>query len=307
MGVAYARVLAALNREPTAVCRSPATAELYQKETGFPALPGGLEAYLNARGAAPKEAIVAVDVDQLANVTETLIKAGARRILVEKPGGLNGVEITRVARTATGASAKVLVGYNRRFYASTRRAAQMIAEDGAVSSAVFDFTEVSRIVPQLKQSPAVKAAWVLANSSHVIDLAFFLAGEPVKLECQTEGALPWHPSAAVFSGFGKTKLGAAFSYHADWRAPARWSVEVRTPLRRLILCPLETLRVQTWDGFDLRDEPLDNEIDRTYKPGLYRQVQAFLTGEDEELLPGIEEQAGRVRRIYDAIAGHGQT
>jgi predicted dehydrogenase len=305
MGVAYTRVLMALGYQPTTVCRSPTTAETYQKETGIAARPGGLSAYLDGKEKLPNEAIVAVDVDQLAAVTETLVKAGVRRILVEKPGGLNGEEVSQVARTAAAASAAVLIGYNRRFYASTRRAAEMVVEDGGVCSAVFDFTEVSRIVPQLKQAPIVKAAWVLANSSHVIDLAFFLAGAPTKLECQVEGSLPWHPSAAAFSGFGRTERGAVFSYHADWRAPARWSVEVRTPLRRLILCPLETLKVQTWDGFDLREEPLDNAVDRTYKPGLYHQVKAFLTGEGQKLLPSIEEQAKRVRQIYEPIA-HGK-
>jgi predicted dehydrogenase len=300
MGVAYARVLVALERKPIAVCRSSATAEAYADRTGLSAVAGGLRAYLAGVDAIPDEAIVAVDVDQLANVTEALIEAGVRRILVEKPGGLNYVEIARVARAAERAAVKVLVGYNRRFYASTRRALEVIAEDGGVSSVVFDFTEVARIVPQLKQAAAVKAAWGLANSSHVMDLAFFMAGDPVKLECQVGGSLPWHPSAAVFCGFGRTKTGALFSYHADWRAPARWGVDLRTPLRRLIMCPLETLKIQTWEGFDQREEPLDVEIDRTYKPGLLRQVDAFLNANDT-LLVDISQQAERVLRIFDVI------
>jgi predicted dehydrogenase len=302
MGCAYAHVLRALGRTVEAVCRSANTAESYTKQTGLPALHGGLDAYLASGRSLPSEAIVAVNVEELASVTEALIRSGVRQILVEKPGALSLAELDRVARTARESPAEVVVGYNRRFYASTQRAAKMIAEDGGASSVVFDFTERSRAIAHSKTPAGVKAAWLLANSSHVIDLAFFLAGDPAELQAQALGALDWHPRGAVFSGVGKTVRGAAFSYHADWRSPGRWSVDVRTPARRLLLSPLETLRTQSWDGFDLRDEPLDDALDRTYKPGLFRQVEAFLTGEGKEFLPTLEEQVARVRQIFEPIA-----
>ena len=302
MGVAYTRVLRALGFQPKAVCRSIRTAENYTKQTGLPAFHGGLDAYLAAIGSLPDEAIVAVDVDQLASTTEEVIRNGARRILVEKPGGLNLAELERMARTARRASALVAVGYNRRFYAATQRALELIAEDGGIATIIFDFTERSRVVEQSRAAPAVKAAWLLANSSHVIDLAFFLAGAPIELQARVHGSLPWHPRGSRYLGIGRAAQGATFAYYADWQCPGGWSVDIRTLSRRLLLCPLETLKVQNAGEFELKVQPLDDTLDREYKPGLFRQVQAFLTGERKEILLSLDEQIERVRRIYEPVA-----
>src|SRR5680860_660972 len=93
MGVHYTRVLTALGYQPEVVCRSAETAKEFRNQTGFPACSGGLSAYLAKNGALPERAIVAVDVDQLASVTEELVRNGAKEILLEKPGALNLEEL----------------------------------------------------------------------------------------------------------------------------------------------------------------------------------------------------------------------
>ena len=47
-----------------------------------------------------------------------------------------------------------------------------------------------------------------------------------------------------FSGAGISISGALFSYQANWQSAGRWSVEILTKKNRLILCPLEELKVQ---------------------------------------------------------------
>ena len=42
--------------------------------------------------------------------------------------------------------------------------------------------------------------------------------------------------AALVAGAGVTENGALFSYHANWEAPGRWSVEIMTKKRRLMHC-----------------------------------------------------------------------
>jgi len=93
-----------------------------------------------------------------------------------------------------------------------------------------------------------------------------------------------------------------FSYLADWQAPGRWGVELLTAKRRLILRPMEQLQVTPLGTVKIEAMlPLDN-LDQDYKPGLYRQTQAFLEGNDH-LFCTLQEQVENVR-IYSKIAGY---
>ena len=297
----YAKVLAAQNRAFEVIGRGEASAATFTDKTGRPAHAGGLEAYL-ARGTAPgTQAIVAIGVEDLAPACERLLAHGVKQILVEKPAGLDRGEIQQLAAHAKRTGAVIYVGYNRRFYASTRRAREMIAEDGGVTSFTFEFTEWSHEIETLPLSPRIKKHWLLANSSHVIDHAFFLGGDPVELEARVAGSLSWHPSAAVFTGSGRSKSGALFSYHANWAAPGRWGVEVLTRKRRLIFRPMEKLHITKLASVAITEEPLEDTYDRDFKPGLYRQVAAFLGGDTQDLCT-IDDQVAACAH-YEVIGG----
>lgn len=304
MARAYAIVLQELAAPVTAVGRGEESAAAFEEETGVAAETGGLGAWLERTGDVPAQAIVAVPVDELAPATHALLEAGVGRILVEKPGGVDTGELRSVAEAAAGRGATVLVAYNRRFYESTRRARELIAEDGGVTSFGFEFTELSDVIAESPISPRVKEHWFLANSTHVVDLAFFLGGKPASLEARVAGSLSWHPSAR-FAGSGETAGGALFGYQADWDAPGRWGVELMTRNRRIVLRPLEELRVQERGAFDVERIDLDDELDRRFKPGLYRQTEAFLADPPDTSLPDIAEQAETSARIYDVIASGG--
>jgi predicted dehydrogenase len=194
----------------------------------------------------------------------------------------------------------VRVAYNRRYYASTLRARQILDEDGGATSFVFEFTEWSHDVAALPLADAVKQRWLVANSSHVIDLAFFLAGWPRALDAHVAGAVPWHTAAAQFVGSGVSERGALFSYHANWAGPGRWGVELVTPKRRLIFRPMEKLHVVRLASVKIEEEPIDDALDQKHKPGLYRQVEAFLRG--DSWLPTLDEQV-RAMAVYERIVG----
>ena len=74
--------------------------------------------------------------------------------------------------------------------------------------------------------------WFLQNSSHVIDLAFFIGGHPTDLKSFVSAGASWHPSGTVFSGAGVTSSNALFSYNANWDSAGRWWVEFLTKENR---------------------------------------------------------------------------
>ena len=124
------------------------------------------------------------------------------------------------------------------------------------------------------------------------------------MACFREGSLDWYPNAALFNGAGKTDAGAGFSYSANWRAPGRWWVEILTRKRRFIFRPLEKLQVQLL-GTVTSDfvEDIDYSLEQDLKPGLYRQVEAFLNPDSPYAgnLVSIEEHQKNCEEIFKPI------
>ncbi|WP_181348841.1 Gfo/Idh/MocA family protein [Thalassobacillus sp. CUG 92003] len=305
MAMEYAKVLEAQNIDYLCIGRSQKSAERFTDMTGHSAISGGVDAYLSTSSSLPLQAIVSVGVDQLAPVTRSLLKHGVKQILVEKPAALNIDELRQLNQITTFQKANVYVAYNRRFYSSALKAEAFIREDGGVKSFTFDFTELGRRIQSSNTPADIKKNWLLANSTHVIDLAFHLGGEPQTITTHQATPLNWHPPGAVFCGAGKTKKGALFSYHANWNAPGRWGIELVTDNRRLRLQPLEELRVQMLDSFDFKQTRTDDELDAKYKPGLYRLVKAFLNVDvdpdpDPKLLT-VSEQYRKAAQWYHPI------
>ncbi len=288
MGIEYAKVLSALQMMPIVVGRSEKSVKKFTEATGMEAATGGIEKWLKSNKNVPTKTIVAVTEDQLGVVTRRLIDAGVKEILVEKPGGLNVADIKKSEKKAKIKRTKVYVGYNRRFYASVRKALEIIQKEGGVRSFIFEFTEWSHVIAPLAKAPEVKREWFLLNSTHLIDLAFFIGGKPKKISCYKKGKLDWHPKGSIYSGAGITKSGALFSYHANWESAGRWWIEILTPKSRLIFRPLEKLQIQKMGRVAINEAPIDDRLDQNFKPGLFKEVESFLT--DKKYLPTIEQQ-----------------
>ena len=297
----YAKVLMHQNVGFTVIGRGNISAQRFHTETGIDVIQGGVQSYLEGNPTIPPAAIIAVGVEQLEATTILLLKAGIKRILVEKPAGINNKEIFRIAQEARSNNAEVFVAYNRRFYAATNKAIEIIRADGGVISFLFEFTEWNHVIETLNIDPRVKNNWFLANSSHVVDLAFFLCGDPIEISAFFTGSLSWHPSASVFTGAGKTKNGALFSYHANWAAPGRWGLEILTAKHRLIFRPIEQLLIQELGSITAEPVDLDGELDLKFKPGLYRQVHRFFSNSNSEGLISVEEHLFRSESVFAKI------
>lgn len=303
MAIEYATVLRALGLHPVVIGRGEGSALKFQDATGVPAATGGLRAWLStASQPLPSRAIVANAEKWIGESARDLMGAGVKQVLLEKPGGFDPADIVAVQACAKEHGVRVDIGYNRRFYAAVQAAQALIAADGGVRSFNFEFTEWSHVVGTIEKEEGVKEQWFLSNSTHVIDLAFHLGGQPTNWTAYASGGLPWHPLASVFSGAGVTDQGALFSYQANWEAPGRWGVEILTRKHRLILRPMEKLQVQKIGSVAIEPLPLPHDLDDRFKPGLYRQVQAFMGLIPSADLPTIDDQV-RMLPVYRRMRG----
>lgn len=299
----YIKVLNDLDTEVTVIGRSETSAAKFQKETGVNVILGGIDNYINSKPQIPTHAIVSVGVEKLFETTKSLLSYGIKNILVEKPGFLNIKEANDLEFIIKENNANVLIAYNRRFYASVLKGNEIIENDGGVTSFSFEFTEWAHIIEKIEKAPGVKEKWFLANSTHVVDLAFHLGGKPKKISSYTSGSLTWHPSSSNFSGSGISDKDTLFNYQANWESAGRWSVEILTKKNRLIFKPMEKLLIQKKGTIpQIEDESIDYTLDEKYKPGLYLQTKNFLENNFNRMCT-LKEQS-EIYPTYNQIAGY---
>ncbi len=302
MAYDYIKVLDVLPCSFTVVGRGEESALSCEKETGCSVVTGGVETFLAKKPALPTHAIVSVGIDKLYETTKALLAYGIKEILVEKPGGMFEKEFDDLVNTSRTQGAHVLIAYNRRFYASVLKARELIEKDGGVSSFNFEFTEWAHIIGPLEKAKEIKAKWFLGNSTHVVDLAFFLGGKPKDLCSFSKGGLEWHEASSVFSGAGISDCDALFSYQANWESAGRWSVEMLTREHKLILRPMEKLQIQKRGTVTQDFVEIDDTLDTEFKPGLMLQTKRFIEGDHRDFCT-IEEQA-KMMPVYNKMANY---
>lgn len=301
IAIEYTKVLEALGQEFVTIGRGHNSATTYCEATGIKPIEGGIDAYIETKPSIPHFAIVAVNMDSLAATTIALMKCGVKKIFCEKPGFNEPSELEEVYQVAKETGAKVYYAYNRRFFASVLKAEEIIKEDGGITSMNFEFTEWGHVIAKTKHPAKVKENWMTANSSHVIDLAFFEGGEPEQMSSFTSGELSWH-KPSCFVGAGVTKKGILFNYQANWDAPGRWSVEFQTPQHRIYLKPMEQLQLQDKGSVKVYPVEIDDHLDKKFKPGFYLETKAFL-GDRTDRLCSLDEQVRHLSHIYKKILG----
>jgi len=304
MGIEYAHVLKNLDCKLVVIGRGAENCQTFFEKTNLKAIEGGLSKFLENKPAIPFAAIVASNIEFLKDLTVQLLEYGVKYILLEKPGVARVEEIHDLKNLTEQCKATVLLAYNRRFYASVIKAKELIEMDGGVSSFHFEFTEWSHAIRKMNNiSSVVLHNWFLGNSTHVVDLAFYLGGLPVQLSAYVQGGIDWHPRSSVFAGAGISETGALFSYQANWEAPGRWALEILTKKHRFIFKPLEKLQVQQIGSVDLNFLELDNRLDLEYKPGLYLQTKAFV-GRDLTNFVSVIDQENLITQVYKKISNY---
>jgi predicted dehydrogenase len=299
----YYRVLRDFDVALTIVGRSGPNADAFHKEFGVNPVIGGIKDYLINCQEKFDGAIVAVGVDLLNETAACILRFGCKRILLEKPGGLNFDEIRSLASLSLTKNAEIFIAYNRRFYTSVSQLLHLAEDDGGILSGSFEFTEWSHVIKDLNVSETIKENYFLANSTHVLDLAFYIMGKPKDLSSVVAGDCGWH-KPSVFAGSGRTERNILFSYSANWESAGRWGVEVQTAKRKLILRPMEKLFQQrVGELTQMEVDVKDSYIDEKYKPGVYRQVQAFLSEEFVSSLKTLHEHVLDIQWMHNVLNG----
>ena len=301
MAIDYTKVLESMNKSIIVVGRGAKSAKIFQEKTGFSPVIGGIESYLSknkiTKGTA---AIIATGIENLMACTILLSNAGIDKILVEKPAALSVDELLEHEKLLNNCEKSLFVAYNRRFYASVIEAEKLIFEDCGLQSMHFEFTEWAHEIKLLKKAKGVKKNWFFANSTHVVDLAFFIAGHPKVLKSFSKsGKLNWH-NKTNFVGSGETEKGVLFSYISNWESAGRWGLELLTQNRRIYLKPMENLYIQQKGSINVNKHEFDSSLDEKFKPGLYLQVKDFLS-ETSDRLVTIQEHIKNSKKVFSII------
>ena len=234
------------------------------------------------------EAVVAVPIIDLFDVTKNLILKGVKKILIEKPGCLYSIQARALISLAESKGADLRVAYNRRFFNSVQSARTIIRRDG-VSRLFFCFGDDMNWVEDSAHPQSVKDRWIIANSSHCIDSALFITGEPVQ-GLFVETVKPFRGSG--FAG------DIPFHYQTDWHKDKRWRIEFTTKRgEQYYLSPMELLMRREEEG---QDTVVAYDSDPELKPGVSAMMKSFLAGGED--LPTMEEQLERIK-LYMRIGG----
>jgi predicted dehydrogenase len=301
MAIDYAHALIARSKEFKVIGRGKESALKFESITGIKPFIGGLHTYLNNNKFNKNTyVIIATGTEALMPTLLLILKAGAYKVLIEKPAAISIEELIENEEKIKVFSENIFVAYNRRFYASVIEAQRMIEEDGGLKTIHFEFTEWAHKIEPLTKASGVKENWFFANSTHVVDLAFYLAGKPIDWKAFSKaGSLKWH-SKVNFTGAGITDKGVLFSYISNWESAGRWAIELLTDKRRIYLKPMEKISIQQKGSVTLADYAFDDSLDTQFKPGLMLQVAAFLTNHDDKLL-NIKGHVLNSKNIYSKI------
>mgnify|MGYP000249366669 CR=1 FL=1 len=299
----YYKVIKSLDIEVDIIGRGKKSAETFEKENDAIVISRNIDDYIKSeRIHNVKNAIISVNIENLYEVCNKLLYTNIENILLEKPGYLYDNEIYNLEKKSRVLNKKIFIAYNRRFYNSVIQLNKIVENDGGVKSCNFDFTEWSHVIDDLKINYKVKQKWFMANSSHVLDLAFFIIGRPKKLESFISGKIKWHKSGSRFVGSGVSEKDILFSYHANWLGPGRWSLEFITNNNKLILCPMENLKLIKLGSVKENEIIANDNDDTNFKPGLFKQVDGFLNNKFKNLC-SIKDQISNIK-YYNKISNY---
>jgi predicted dehydrogenase len=296
----YAKVLKELGVSFTLVGRDPKKTQAVKDHLHCEVFSGGVQNFLEATSMKFDGAINAVDTENLYPVNLALIQSGkVRQVLTEKPGAFTETEFKHLAEASEKVSCPLYIAYNRRNFSSVLKLKEILSKERN-TSLFFEFTEwFWRINPSEYSAKTIKE-WILCNSSHVLDLVFFLGDGVREIKSSSVRSTSEAINNTQYVGHGLMNNGSLFSYIADWESAGRWKVEASTANGRYMLCPLEKLFFQKRGTLEYVEIPLETTLDEKFKPGFYKQVAAL-----KEKNPGLKTIQDQVRdfSFYKKIQG----
>ena len=219
----------------------------------------------------PDALMVLVSEDQVAGVAEAVIPCGLP-LFIEKPAGLTPADNLRLAELAREYKTPTMVGFNRRYYSIFHKGLEVIRAHGPLLGLVVEGHErMWRIREGKKFSEDTIREWIFANSTHTIDLLRFFGGEPQRLSSIAHRYK--EPRGDQFAAIMEFESGAIGQYNAHWYSPGGWRVVLYGDGVTVEFKPLENGR---WTDKNFKTDDIQpDEVDVKYKPGFFRQMEAF--------------------------------
>lgn len=261
---------------------------------------GGIDNFIeNTKEWNFKSCIIATPIQFLEDNLEKILERGTQNVLIEKPGGTDNKKMKKIIDFYPDRT--IVVAYNRRFYDTVEKAKEIIEEDGGVSSFSMQITELIHRIDPDKYDKLVLENWFISMTTHLVDMAFYLCGEPTFIESYTGPGKDWYKTG-VYVGCGKTEKGALFSYHGDWNSAGRWRLEICTKNHLLLFYPLEKLQIQKNGSMEIETIVLTEE-NTGIKKGIFEQTLLFLQNPKNEQFLTYDQQIKRLQDVYGKITG----
>ena len=257
---------------------------------------GGLSNFLKSTPPKPEKVIIAVNTRYLYNISKILIDYGIKSMLVEKPAALKLLELKKLKKLITKKKINYVIAYNRRFYGSINYLKKLILKH-KVRGVFFDLTEWVHKIKLSDYSKLELKKWFLCNTSHIIDLVFYLVGQSKKVYYLKKDSIRWH-KPILFSGNGITKKNIPFVYRGDWLSHGRWEVKVYFKGFVVKLKPLENLKIEYISKKNIKIEKFKNES--KYKPGFYNMCTSFMKNDFQEFC-SINQQINNFKFVYKIL------
>ncbi len=214
--------------------------------------------------------IVLVSADQIFDVTKKLLPTQIP-IFIEKPPGLFPEQTEALTNLAEKYGTKNMVGYNRRYYSIFHKGLEIINKHGQLCGVAVEGHErfwkiANRSIPQ-----KIRENWIYANSTHTIDLLRLFGGNIKKINAKKNNVKEKNGDQFVASL--EFDSGALGTYTSHWFSPGGWAVKLYGVGVTVEYKPLEKgIRINS----DFQEnEIVPDKVDVKYKPGFYRQMEAF--------------------------------
>ena len=223
------------------------------------------------KGCAPDGIMVLVSANQIYDVAVKLIPAGIP-LFLEKPPGLIPEQSKTLRGLANKYGTKNMVGFNRRYYSIFHKGIEIIDQNGGLLGLAVEGHERFWKIAARHISRDLRENWIYANSTHTIDLLRFFGGKIKNINMCSKKYKQKNGDQFVASiEFNSGSLG---TYTSHWFSPGGWCVALYGDGITVKFNPLEK---GIWINTDFKEhEIIPDKKDISYKPGFYRQMEAFI-------------------------------